>query len=796
MKLSTALLGAAACTAALFPTAVFAQAQQSAAQSTGDIIVTARKRQESILNVPVVETAIPKAQLERLQTQDLKDIATLVPGLSLGDAVLDIGTQVSLRGVGTSTLDAGVDQSVSLNLDGLQISNGLAYASGVFDLQQAEVLKGPQALFYGKNSPGGVISLRTADPGRDFEVIGQYGHEFEADENRESLIVSGPVTDTLGVRLAALYDTSDGFFTNTAVGLPATGSVTPTSRSNPPTESYVIRLTGVWKPNSQFSARLKLNVAHDKVTEPAMELVSCPNGVIAPFGIPFMGNATCKLGQSLQVVNLSPAAFPGITNNGVPFSDTMQIYGTYEMDYRLRPDITLTSTTGVYSVRYNGMINAIETTEAAPPIVAENAFHRYDITEEVRANSDFSGPLNFTAGAYFQDANEKNLVSLLGNVDFGLPALLLKGSHDLTVHSSSAFGQLRYRIIPKVEIALGARWQEETRTDSPFYNFTTPVPISIPDPRIHSDNISPDITITYKPTDDATIFASYRRAYKSGSYTITVPATPGQPDAFGDERVGGFEVGAKSRWLQRQLIVDIAAYDYQYKGLQVGANSPAANGIPVIETVNAGGALVYGLDFDAAYRPNAIPGLDLHAGAEWNHARFKQLDNVPCWGGQTIAEGCNQFLNASTGLYTSQNLAGLPLVRAPDWQANIGADYERRIGHDMNLILSSNTQVSTKYLDDLGLRSDFYQSGFYKTDLSVTVQGPKDRWEIALIGKNLNNALTTGSCTNYNLAAGQIFGGQVTGGTTAGPAGKDELGCFIDRGRQVWMRLTLKPFNS
>jgi iron complex outermembrane recepter protein len=795
MKLSTVVLGAAACASTLAPNAVRAQQQQPAVQTTGDIIVTARKRQESILNVPVVETAIPKAQLERLQTQDLKDVATLVPGLSIGDAVLDIGTQVSLRGVGTSTLDAGVDQSVSLNLDGLQISNGLAYASGLFDLQQAEVLKGPQALFYGKNSPGGVISLRTADPGPSFELIGQYGHEFEADENRESLIVSGPVTDTLGLRLAALYDTSDGFFTNTAVGLPASGSTTPTSRSNPPTESYVIRLTGVWKPNSQFSARLKLNLAHDKVTEPAMELTSCPNGNIAPFGIPFMGNATCKLGRSLQVVDLSPAAFPGITNNGVPFSDTTQVYGTYEMNYKLRPDINLTSTTGVYSVRYNGMINAIETTDAAPPIVAENAFHRYDITEELRANSDFSGPFNFTAGAYFQVADEKNLVSLLGNTIYGLPGLLLKGSHDLNIHSTSVFAQGRYKIIPKVEVALGARWQEETRTDDPQLNFGPPVPLSIPDPRIHSDNVSPEVTITYKPTDDATIFGSYKRAYKSGSYTITVPATPGSPDAFGDERVGGFEAGAKTRWLQRQLIVDLAVYDYQYKGLQVGANSPAANGIPVIETVNAGGALVYGVDFDAAYRPDFIPGFNLHTGVEWNHARFKVLDNVPCWGGQTIAEGCNQFLNPATSLYTSQNLQGTPLVRAPDWQVNFGADYERRIGHDLTVILSSSNEYSSRYLTDLGLRQDFYQKGYIKADFSVTVQGPQDRWEIALIGKNLNNALTTGSCTNYNLAGGQVFGGQVTGGTGAGPAGKDELGCFIDRGREVWMRLTLKPFN-
>src|SRR6202000_2068844 len=102
----------------------------------------------------------------------------------------------------TSALDPGVDQSVSLNIDGLQLSQGLAYASSFFDMQQVEVLKGPQALFYGKSSPGGVISIRTADPTDRFEVIARAGYEFDASERQGQFIVSGPITDTLKARFA------------------------------------------------------------------------------------------------------------------------------------------------------------------------------------------------------------------------------------------------------------------------------------------------------------------------------------------------------------------------------------------------------------------------------------------------------------------------------------------------------------------------------------------------------------------------------------------------------------------
>ncbi len=804
MHFSKILLSAGVCVAALVPVAALGQqaappliAPAQTGPTAGDIIVTARKRQESILNVPVIETAVPRAQLERMQTSDLSDLATLVPGLSTGQAVLSIGTQVSIWGVGPSSLDAGVDQSVALNIDGLPTSQGLAYSSGLFDLQQAEVLKGPQALYYGKNSPGGVISLRTGDPGNQFEAIGRYGHEFEANENREEIIVSGPVTDTLGLRLAVMNDTSDGFFKNAAVPLVATGAAAPTSHSNPPTESYVVRGTAVWKPTSQFSARLKLNVVRDKVTEPAEQMVSCPAGVIAPDGIPFLGGGEdCKKDQTLRVVDLNPSAFPGIAHNGVPYTDTKQQFGTLELNYRLRPDLTLTSTTGYYNVASSSMINAIMTTYAAPPIDAENSFHRHDFTEELRANSDFAGSLNFTAGAFYQDANLSNLITLRGNTDLGLPALLSKGSHNLDINSTSVFAQARYKVISNLEIALGARWQDEKRSDTPENLITgVAVPVTLVEPKIHSDNVSPELTITYKPTQDITVFGSLKRAYKSGSFTVTVPVSNGDDNAFGDEKVQGGEFGIKSRWFDRQLLVNTSFHDYRFSGLQVGANSPAADGLPVVRTVNAGSALIYGVDFDAAYQPRQIQGLSLQAAVGWNHARFKVLNNVPCWGGQTVAEGCNQFKDTTTGLYTSQNLGGLPLIRAPDWQVNLGATYEVLLRSGMRMIFSSNNQFSTRYLTDLGLRSDFYQPSFFKSDLSATLQGPSDKWEIALIGKNLNNALTTGNCTNANVQNGQVLGGQTTGGAASGPAGPDTLLCFIDRGREVWLRLTLRPFN-
>ena len=175
---------------------------QSGTTTLEEITVTARKRTESILNVPVIETAISAQTLDSMQVTNISDLPALVPGLNVEHTFLSIGPLVSIRGVGTTSEDPGVQQSVGLNLDGMSLANGLAFTSGLFDLAEAEVLKGPQALFYGKSSPAGVISLRTADPTDKQEIIATAGYEFVAVEPIASLILSGPVSDTVKMRLS------------------------------------------------------------------------------------------------------------------------------------------------------------------------------------------------------------------------------------------------------------------------------------------------------------------------------------------------------------------------------------------------------------------------------------------------------------------------------------------------------------------------------------------------------------------------------------------------------------------
>jgi iron complex outermembrane receptor protein len=443
---------------AVAPELLGASAALAQSAQVQEVIVTARKRQESILNVPVVETAIPQQRLERLQIQDMQDIATLVPGLSFGQNVLSIGTQISLRGVGTSTSDPGVDQSVSLNIDGLSLSNGLAFTSGTFDVGQIEVLKGPQALFYGKSSPGGVISLRTADPTNEYEIIARAGYEFEARERRFEGIVSGPLTDTLKARLAGFYTNDDGYLKNIVqVPLPPLGGAVGSKRL-PADKSWMLRATILWNPTSQFDARLKINNIHDHIIDPGVyQNAYCPEGTAPVFGIPFLyPGDNCHLDQKIAWVELNPKAFPLTLEGGKDFLDTTQTYGTLELNYRPRNDVTLTSTTAYYLLHSKSDYPASSASFAGPGIEAANGFRRREVTEELRANTDFAGPLNFTLGGFVERGRVSDQVSVYGNTAIGFPPFLVKGTNLVAAGWPDAgrAGQLGAGQVAALEVAV------------------------------------------------------------------------------------------------------------------------------------------------------------------------------------------------------------------------------------------------------------------------------------------------------------------------------------------------------
>lgn len=788
----------------------------------GEIIVTARKRQESILKVPVVANVVTAQQIADAQVVDLQGITRLTPGFILGQSVLENGAQVSIRGVGTTSLDPGIDQSVSLNIDGMQFTQGNAYAIGLFDMAQVEVLKGPQALFFGKNSPGGVVSIRTADPGKDYEVIGRLAYEARARTMRGEAVLSGPMADGLGIRLASAINTSDGYFRNNAVAIPALGGVQPRSRLGSSHGVY-LRGTLLYDAGGTIIARLKLNHSNE-YTEGGgpFQYKSCPDGTadyLPSIGIPvpsfFAPGEDCKVDRKAPIVYLDPGTFGGLPNSGKPFVKTKQDFATLELNGEVGSDLTATSVTGYYDLRSHSLTGGFNPGTYST-FAAAKQYHRKDFTQELRLTSDYSGPANFLLGAFYQKASIFDEAFLAGNTALGFPDRLLAGTFDMDIESISGFGQLRFQVAPTLELAGGVRYTDERRSidmtsSAGGFSFLPAAPDLV------SKNWSPEFTVTFTPTDTFTVFGSLKQGYKSGSYNIVQPVFPGTDNSYGDERVRGGELGIKTRIADRQLNVNLAGYYYRYNGLQVGVNQPASNGIPVLNTVNAGTARVYGVDFDMAYYPRAIEGLSIRGAVNWNKAKFTEFLGAPCAGGQTFDEGCNlvprvldlvgspgdqisfangnYFVNAAGQpfQYAAQDLSGTPLSRAPEWQASYGVDYELPVGDRHKLRLGTTGQYSSEYTTNLGSRRDFYQGTFFKLGASVAFGAKDDSWEVSLLGSNLSNRYTSGLCFNSNNAGGILFPGEAHGGPAKGPSGSDEVWCSYDNGREFWLRLTIRP---
>lgn len=407
-------------------------------------------------------------------------------------------------------------------------------------------------------------------------------------------------------------------------------------------------------------------------------------------------------------------------------------------------------------------------------------------------NSNFASPVNFLVGGYYENGQIYYGTVILGNSAYLFPDVLANGEETTDIETHSAFGQLRWDIMPRLELAAGVRWTDEVRTETAAnLQPATPTPVALAVPRIVSNHIPPEITLTYRPTDDLTAYAAFKEAYKSGSFVMGGYPPP-VINAYGDEKAEGGEVGLKSLLLDRTLALNVAGYYYHFDGLQVGAVTTINTGEIVDYTENAGAARTFGIDLDGAYRPPTIAGLGFNGGASYDNARYITLNNVPCWGGQTIAAGCNQTL--VNGLYTAQNLSGTPMVRAPEWQVNLGVTYELPLVNDYKMIFANNNAFASRYVTYLAVgrpNNDNYQGSYVKTGLSLSLRAPDDRWELALIGKNLTDRIIAGDCAAANLAGGAVFGGQVTGGTGAGPAGIDQVVCWADPGREVWLRLTM-----
>src|SRR5712671_1683685 len=174
---------------------------EAAAGGLEVIVVSARRRTETVQDVPVNVTAVSGEEIRKQDLSSLEKLAAVTPDFTVGRASNGSAAQLTLRGIGSSSTSIGIEQSVAVVIDDVYYGQGRIIEEGFFDLKELEVLKGPQALFFGKNATAGVISLTSADPTKESEFLTKVAYEFKSRTTQAEAIASRPLTDTLGLRV-------------------------------------------------------------------------------------------------------------------------------------------------------------------------------------------------------------------------------------------------------------------------------------------------------------------------------------------------------------------------------------------------------------------------------------------------------------------------------------------------------------------------------------------------------------------------------------------------------------------
>lgn len=795
------------CTSLTVPCAAFAQtateietvvAENESVGFAEDIIVSARLRDERLIDTPVAITAVESQTLSNYSVSRVSDLATLVPSLVVGKAASGSSASIFLRGVGSSSLSAGFDQSVSFVIDGLPMSRGREISLPQFDIERVEVLKGPQALFFGKNTTGGLISVTTKGPTDELEAAVKGGYGFKAEEKYIEAYVSGPITDRLRARLAGRWSDSKGALVNSAAETYPTvipGQVrTRNSEKRGFSESLSARLTVDWDPTDVLNLELKAGFSklEDGGPTDLIERV-CGGGRTTPFaanGIPPSPNADCRVnGRS------DSSALPiQVAQTNYRYAGDGHMYADFNSQYAIlkggidSDPFAVTSLTGYYRFKQTDLNNV--SGEGYPASFSQLAEFK-QLSQELRFQSKFGGPLNVQFGVFYAHGD------FTFNTDayiFPVPLdtlndtfVTFKRDNGFKSDSLSMFAEAVYEVTDTIELSGGARYSMEARDSYQrslpahiAFAAAFPGDISLTD-RFRDTNISPEATVRYKPSTDVTIYAAYKQGFKSGGFNISQALTPAASvDAgrYRSETAEGAEIGLRTQLLDRRLSLNATAYSYTYSDLQVQFFDPQS--VSLIAG-NAGKLKTQGVEADFNFR--VLDGFSLRGAAAYNDASYRDFVGQ-CYPGQTIAAGCSlQFVN---GAFSAQDYDGRTPPKAPKFAGRAGFTFDTPVGSSgWSLMATSDVSYTSSYNYTDALRPDSVQSAYAKLDAAISVRGPDDRWTISLIGRNLTNALVVTTANDIPFAGG-------TGTGTTGPGVLADMSVFVDNPREVFLELGLK----
>ena len=729
---ATAALAMAAMPNAALAQEATAQAGASDAADTQDIIVTARRREESLQDTPVAISAFSADILEQRQIVQTSDLERVTPSLQFKPAGQLSGNTASavvfIRGVGQVDPTAAVDPGVGIYLDEVYLGRAVGGAIDFGDIDGVEVLRGPQGTLFGRNTIGGAILVRTRQPelgtwsGRSRLRVGDYNLR----EGFTALNI--PLGDTLAARVSGGFRKRDGYVIRAVDGLDLGNE-----------NGYSLNGALKWEPSSAFDLFLRADYSRrDENGAPfvlagineqapvaaiASVAAGCPGATIpfAPIvaGNPRFGAPNVPLINDIRCANDLQARGDFVNGGNAPVMSMSEVWGAAgTANIRLTDQALVKLITAYRETSSRGIRDADNTPLTL--ITTDVGSKSNQFSQEVQLQLDFGKVNGILGGYYFNEAtNERATVFLAFPPSPPVISSLLAGgpgSRDLQVsrlktNSVAVFGEVSWSPTARLELSGGLRYTSDRKyyqgTVLNLFPATQPDPNPLPTlattqggplfifPRPFQRDfaaLTGSGSVQYRWNDAISTYASYARSFKSGGFNTRYNAATSNnlPVPFADESVTSYEAGIKTNI--GRLRLNLAAFQAEYQDIQLIFRQGV---VPLL--FNAGEARIRGFEAEASYR--APFGLIFDGGLSVLKDKIKSITPIP----------------GATATVTPAD--DLPFT--PDLQANVGLSYKIELGRDMTLTPRVDGSYTSKITFITGSIPLIEENGYFVGNASV-----------------------------------------------------------------------------
>ncbi len=555
--------------------------EDSAPKGIQEIVVTAQKREERAIDVPISIVALGSDELQKRKVTSLDDLSLAVPGLAIRSTG-SYSRQITMRGVsntfgGSSLIGIYLDEAPATSP-----STSSQLDVRTYDLERVEVLRGPQGTLYGEGSAGGTIRFITSNPqldrfGMNANAAALFTEHGSPGERIEGALDIPVIEDVLGFRLSGTFDHEGGWIDQPAAG-----------RKDFNDQNLVnMRLKGLWQPTPEFTVNA-MAVAHRNDAPP--------------------NKAEDADGTFTQVFNQTT------TPTG---QDDYNLYNlTLSYDFPAFRVLSASSYVDQYKAFDNNGAYRQYTLPGTPrfDVLSARRLDARAVTEEFRLSSLGSRPLEWTLGAYLQNTRYEDRTlftyfAIPGPPGTPLPAPLPASRSSVHSDSWAIFGDASYKLTDRLMLGTGLRYFEDERKDIP----------SVQSGKFHS--LSPRVYTQFRLTDHVNTYASAAKGFRSGGFNAL-----GRPK-YDPETVWTYELGSKMYLLDGRLSTDLAAFHTDYKDYQIiGVVFTPTGGFNI--TSNAGDARIRGIELATTWHPVGQWTLSFN-GDYYLDAEFVKIDATP-----------------------------------------------------------------------------------------------------------------------------------------------------------------------